>query len=196
MNAVLGRLGFPTHPTDSYRYLVGNGSEQLIKSALPAKHLDERTVADCRAAMRDEYSRRWAQNTKPYPGIGELLSTVEKLALPMTILSNKSDEFTQLTVSKLLPHWSFEIVRGARDSVPRKPDPTAALQIAEELSIPPEQFLYLGDTKTDMQTANLAGMYAVGALWGFRTAHELVSAGARVLAQKPLDVLELLQTTP
>ena len=194
MNAVLGRLGFPTHPTDSFRYFVGDGSEQLIKAVLPAEHLDERTATDCLAAMRDEYSKRWAENTKPYPGIPELLSAVEKLALPMTILSNKSDEFTQLTVAKLLPSFSFEIVRGARDLVPRKPDPTAALQIADQLSIEPQQFLYLGDTNTDMQTANLAGMYAMGALWGFRTAHELVSAGAKTLAHKPLDVLNLLQS--
>lgn len=194
MNAVLTRLGFPTHPTDCYRYFVGEGTEQLIKAALPDNHLDERTVSDCLTAMQDEYGKRWAENTKPYPGIGELLSAVEKLSLPMAVLSNKPDGFTQLTVAKLLPDFSFEIVRGARPSVPRKPDPTAALQIAEELSIEPQQFLYLGDTNTDMQTANLAGMYAVGVLWGFRTAHELASAGAKVLAQKPLDVLNLLQT--
>jgi len=194
MNAVLTRLGFPTHPNDCYRYFVGEGTEQLIRAALPGDHLDEQTVADCLAAIRDEYSKRWAENTKPYPGIPELLSAMEKLSLPMTVLSNKPDEFTQLIIEKLLPHWSFEIVRGAKPSVPKKPDPTAALQIAAELSIEPQQFLYLGDTNTDMQTANLAGMYAVGVLWGFRTAHELVSAGAKVLAQKPLDVLGLLQS--
>jgi phosphoglycolate phosphatase len=43
-----------------------------------------------------------------------------------------------------------------------------------------------------MQTASAAGMFAVGVLWGFRSAEELVSSGARVTAAHPRDVLALL----
>ena len=96
-------------------------------------------------------------------------------------------------VDKFLPSWSFSIVRGVGPSVPRKPDPTASLDIARELQVPPEQFLYLGDTNTDMQTANSAGMYAVGALWGFRGADELLKNGAKALVKRPQDVLDLLR---
>jgi phosphoglycolate phosphatase len=41
-----------------------------------------------------------------------------------------------------------------------------------------------------MQTAVRAGMYGVGALWGFRTAEELRANGAKSLAQKPQDILQ------
>ena len=74
----------------------------------------------------------------------------------------------------------------------RSPDTTAALQIAQQFQISPGDFLYLGDTDTDMQTANSSCMYAVGVLWGFRTAEELLSNGARTLAETPSDVLKLL----
>ena len=47
------------------------------------------------------------------------------------------------------------------------------------LGLPPGQIVYLGDTNTDMQTAVAAGMYPVGALWGFRTASELTASGAQ-----------------
>ena len=60
-------------------------------------------------------------------------------------------------VEKLLPQWQFKIVQGALPDVPLKPDPTLALQIVKKLRIPPEQFLYLGDTNTDMQTAVSCG---------------------------------------
>ena len=56
----------------------------------------------------------------------------------------------------------------------------------------PGDFLYLGDTNTDMQTAVAAGMFPVGVLWGFRPEAELREAGARFLAARPLDVLSLL----
>jgi phosphoglycolate phosphatase len=40
-----------------------------------------------------------------------------------------------------------------------------------------------------MMTARNAGMYAVGALWGFRTAEEILAGGAQVLVKSPADIL-------
>jgi phosphoglycolate phosphatase len=76
--------------------------------------------------------------------------------------------------------------------LPKKPDPAGALQIAQRLGLDPAAFIYLGDTNTDMQTAVAAGMTPVGALWGFRTAQELLAAGAKALLAKPADLLRLL----
>jgi phosphoglycolate phosphatase len=190
MNAVLTRFGFPTHPTDSYRYFIGEGADCLVRRALPKNHLDDETVSKSMAAVQDEYSKHWADNTKPYPGIPELLSALQGRKIPMAVLSNKPDNFTRIMVEKLLPDWSFRIVRGAKPPMPKKPDPAATLQITRELQTPPHRFLYLGDTNTDMLTANAAGMYAVGALWGFRTAEELNASGAKTLVEKPQDVLK------
>lgn len=192
MNSALIRFGFSPYPTDSYRYFVGDGTEYLIRRVLPNNHLDEQTISKCLTAMREEYSRHWADNTKPYPGIPELLWALEKRNIPKAVLSNKPDDFTQITVEKLLPHWSFRIVRGAEPSVPKKPHPAGALEIAKKLAIPPREFLYVGDTNTDMQTACSAGMYAVGVLWGFRDAEELLANGAKRLVEKPEDILALL----
>ena len=58
--------------------------------------------------------------------------------------------------------------------------------------MPPAQWLYLGDTNTDMRTARNAGMYAVGVLWGFRERAELVESGAQHFVAAPEDVLQLL----
>jgi len=73
-----------------------------------------------------------------------------------------------------------------------KPDTTSALQIAKRLNIPPAEFLYLGDSGVDMKTATAAGMYPVGALWGFRTADELLAGGARQLILNPTDLPNIL----
>ena len=79
------------------------------------------------------------------------------------------------------------------DDVPRKPDPAGALEIAEQLNIPPPDFLYLGDTEIDLKTSIAAGMFPVGVLWGFRSAEELQENGAKTLIEKPLDVMNLLE---
>jgi len=192
LNAALTKLGFPTHPTNSYRYFTGGGMDGLVRRILPENRRDEQTLSKCLTAAKEEYHKRWANHTRPYPGIPELLDALEKLKIPKIVLSNKPDEFTQIMVKKLLSCWSFRIVRGANSSSPKKPDPAVALEIADELQIPPEKFLYLGDTNTDMLTANAAGMYAAGVLWGFRSDEELASNGAKILVKTPSEVLTIL----
>jgi phosphoglycolate phosphatase len=57
--------------------------------------------------------------------------------------------------------------------------------------VPPNVLVFVGDSGNDMQTARAAGMYGAGALWGFRTADELREAGAKILLEKPADLLTL-----
>jgi phosphoglycolate phosphatase len=192
VNIVLRRFGFPEHDVESYKYFVGDGIEELACRALPENHRDEAALARSIAAIREEYSKRWANNTCPYEGIPELLDALTARNIKTAILSNKPDESTKATVSKLLPKWHFQFIVGASPAVPKKPNPKAALEIARSLDISPDELIYVGDTATDMATAVAAGMYPVGALWGFRTAEELTQSGAKKLIKEPGDLLELL----
>ncbi len=192
MNAVLLRSGLPTHPLDAYRYFVGEGIEMLVRRAVPEPERTPERLAGHVAAMRSEYEIRSVVKTRPYPGVPDLLDALQSREVPAAILSNKPHEATLDVVARLLGRWSFRAVLGARPTVPKKPDPAGALEIAGGLGIPPEEILYLGDTATDMRTARAACMRAVGALWGFRTADELREAGAEFLARDPGDLLDLL----
>ncbi len=191
-NVVLSTRGLPVHPVEAYRHFVGDGVAMLIRRVLPPDETDDETVAACIAGMRAEYARRWSDHTRPYPGVPELLDHLSGLGVPMCVVSNKPDDFTHMNVDALLSRWHFEIVLGQRAGIPPKPDPAGALEAAAAMKIQPSDFLYLGDTATDMKTAVSAGMHPVGALWGFRDAPELASAGARHLIAKPPDLIPLL----
>ncbi len=192
MNFVLDRFQYPTHAVEKYKYFVGDGMLTLVKRALPQEVCTEETAVQCLEAMREEYAQRWADKSKPYKGIPELLDALQAKGIKINILSNKPHEFTQEVVKKLLPDWNFEIIFGERKGIPKKPDPAGALEICSLLGLKPEQVLYLGDTNTDMITANAAGMHAVGVTWGFRPAEELLEHGAKVLIDAPEELLSLL----
>lgn len=194
MNVVLSIHGMKTFPVDDYRYFVGKGLGELIRSVLPDNKVSDERVEEFLVEMRKEYTERWAENTRPYPGIPDLLDKLQKMNLPMAVLSNKADDFTNIMVKTLLSKWQFQIIRGLKDDLPPKPDPASALWIAQQIKILPGDFIYVGDTGIDMQTANAAGMYAVGAVWGFRTAEELKENGAKTLIENPLQLLDLLKT--
>jgi phosphoglycolate phosphatase len=191
MNAALRRFGFAEHPAEDYKNFVGDGVEELVKRALPQTERNADTVAECLKLNRSEYQHRWAVHTRPYPGIIETLDELRQRNIPMSVLSNKPQEFTFKIVNEFLSDYDFVLIRGAEENVPVKPDPTAALQIAEQMKIPPARFVYVGDSGTDMQTASAAGMYAVGALWGFRTKDELFRAGAQIVIERPWEIVAL-----
>ena len=192
VNKGLASLGFPKHNTEAYKTLIGEGREVLAERALPENRRDIDTVHKLLTYINSEYETHWADNTYPYPGIPELLDALTTNGIKMAVLSNKADDLTKMSVSKMLSRWNFALVAGARPSLPNKPDPTAALQIANQLNISPSQFLYLGDSGIDMETANGAGMYPVGALWGFRSKEELLACGAKALIRHPCELLKLL----
>lgn len=191
-NAALAQLGCPPHPLDAYRHFVGDGVVNLLTRTLPEARRDPATVARAVELMRAIYAEHWADKTRPYPGIPELLDALAARGVKMAVLSNKPDDTTKLCVARFLPRWSFQAVVGQSPAVPPKPDLAGVRSIVATLAIRPEHFLYLGDTNTDMETANAAGMFPVGALWGFRPAEELRAAGARRLIERPAGLLDLL----
>ena len=191
VNAVLSSHGYQTHDREAYRYFVGDGIINLILRALPSDRSDESYARSLLPEVDLEYEKRWNIKSAPYEGIRLLLKDLASRNLKLAVLSNKPHPFTTRIVSHFFPDIPFQYVYGARDGVPRKPDPSAALDIAKEMKIDPSLFLYVGDTNTDMKTAFAAGMYAVGVAWGFRPVEELVEAGANMIIKKPEDLLSM-----
>ena len=193
MNSVLERHGFPLHELDSFKYMIGDGVEFLVRRALPGTMNDADTVSRFVTEYRSEYGKNWKRKTRPYDGVIELIISLYSLGLKLAILSNKPHDSTELCVREFLPFEKFDIILGHRSGKKPKPDPGGAVEIADSLKISPEKILYLGDTGVDMKTAKAANMFPVGVLWGFRSGDELKNNGARMLIEKPQDLLTLLE---
>ncbi len=191
MNAVLARRGHPAHPLDAYRRFVGDGIEMLVRRALPGA-LSESEVTAALQDMREEYAQRSVETTRPYPGVPELLDALVARRVPIGIVTNKPQQPAVAMVAALLGTWPFSVVVGARDGLPRKPDPTGAREAARQMGLHPASTWYVGDTAVDMLMAVAAGMRPAAALWGFRTETELRTAGAKVLLHRPGDLLQHL----
>ena len=189
-NHALATLDCPTHPLEAYRQFVGDGARVLCERALPGDR--QALLPEMLRLMREHYAAHCFELTRPYAGIPELLSALTERRYKLAVLSNKPDDFTKQVVAHYFKDVPFAAVRGGSANIPLKPDPTGALQIAGELEISTSEWLYLGDTNTDMHTARQAGMFAVGVLWGFREREELLDAGAATLIARPEDFLTLL----
>ncbi len=187
-NASLDHFGFPVHPVDSYRYFVGEGLHTLVQRILP----DSATENDVEKIMEkfaEIYANNWNAHSAPYPGITDMLQSFSDAGLQLAVLSNKPHKFTEICVDTFLPDCSFAYVYGQRDGIARKPDPVGALEIAEKMNLSVNEILYIGDTATDMQTGNNAGMKTIGVEWGFRERKELEQNKAWKIASTPAEVV-------
>jgi len=198
INSILQQHGFSPHPPDSYRMMVGSGLRLAVARAIEAgsgQHGEE-PAGELIDLMAEEvgaaYAADPASRTSFYDGIAGLLTSLADRGTPMSILSNKPDGLVQLIEREFLSQWSFRGILGARDGSPKKPDPTTALELANRMGADPAEVLFLGDSGIDMMTARQAGMLAVGALWGFRGADELWSAGAVAVVNHPEEILSLV----
>ena len=193
MNLVLERRGFPVHDTAFYKDAVGEGTEKLVIASLLENQRDEKTVKECLYELKENYSKMWANKTKPYEGIEELLSELFKRGKSISILSNKDDRFTKEMVSYYFPNFKFDFVFGSRDGIPKKPSPQVALYISEKTGIPPHNYAFIGDSGFDIQTGKNAGMFSVGVSWGFKTIESLIENGADLIVEKPHQILTLIK---
>jgi phosphoglycolate phosphatase len=195
MNHVLEARGGAPFGVEEYKHLVGDGIDEMVRRAFAARGVAAPADADIAGIITDfrrEYQARWRLHTRPYPGIPGLLAALAERDVKTAVLSNKAHPFTSLMTTELLAGFHFESVRGAVPGIPLKPDPAPALAVSSELGVEPAACIFLGDTSVDMKTATAAGMFAVGALWGFRTADELRRSGAAVLLASPAELLDLL----
>lgn len=191
-NATLAELGEPELELQAYRELVGEGVLSLLERAVRQDGRDRHDLPSAVARLEHHYGQCWNRRTRPYRGIPELLDALAQRKLATAVLSNKPHGFTTLCVEQLLAPWRFEMVLGAREGRPRKPDPSGLLEVLETLEVKPWQVLYLGDTAIDMQTAVAAGCYPVGVSWGFRSHEELLAGGALSVISRPEQLLDML----
>ncbi|MDD4734789.1 MAG: HAD family hydrolase [Kiritimatiellae bacterium] len=192
MNAALEARGFPVRSEEECKKLVGEGPEVFGHGALPEDARTPENVAAIIEAYRAGYALNWSRRTCPYSGIPDMLATVHRMGIPQAILSNKRDEVVKEITAHFLPGVPFVAVCGARREYAMKPDAAAALDLAALMECAPSRVFFVGDTKTDMQTARAAGMRAVGVCWGFRTAEELLAHGAHHLLNEPGELMACL----
>lgn len=186
LNECLEWLGLPAHPVAHYRYMVGEGVPKLCQRAIGDSH--PHLIARLIELARPRYRSRLLRHTRPYPGVPEMINTLRARQVRLAVLSNKPHEMTRRVVAQFWPEGVFEWVQGYVEEEYRKPHPHYLLAICHGLGVEPGTTCMIGDTPTDIRTAERAETMALGVTWGFRTRDDLSAAGAEHIVTDPSDV--------
>lgn len=191
-NYALQTLGYPVHEVSSYHFMVGNGINKLFERALPEGEKTTENVLRVRKEFLLHYDLHNADESRPYPGIPELLEALQERGYQLAVASNKYQAATEKLIAHYFPGIRFAAVFGQREGVNVKPDPTVVYDILQITGVSKDEVLYVGDSGTDMQTAINSGVTSCGVSWGFRPRAELESFSPDYIADKAETILSIV----
>jgi phosphoglycolate phosphatase len=169
VNHAMQLRGFPLHTNVEYAMMVGNGVRNLVKRALPEdRKEDDILIDDALKDFKAYYTEHIDEHTFPYAGMQELLTQLHKDGVQVAVVSNKFQEGTEKLIKKFFPDIPFVAILGNRPGFPLKPDPEIVLEVLRKTGIRKENVLMIGDSPTDMKTAENGGIRGIAVSWGYR----------------------------
>ncbi len=192
LNIQLARYGRRPLSGDSVRVAVTNGSAGLIQAGfgIGDDHPDFETIRSEYLAL---YFDNIAVKTSLFAGIDTVLENCERTHIPWGIVTNKPWKYSCAVLQQLgLLQRSGAVVCSDHVKQP-KPHPEAMFLAAKQLSVPPDDCLYIGDHRRDIDAGAAAGMTTVAAGWGYIAESENINDwGADHIVAQPQQLHKLL----
>lgn len=193
LNRALAACGLPTHDEKTVETFLGNGIRDAVLKAVPAG-TDEETIQRVLDLYRDDYVAHCTEKTTLYDGVAEMVTKFRERGLSLVVLSNKTEATARKIVRHFFPDGEFTAAFGRVPERPLKPHVDAAKPVMDTLHLCPEEIAYVGDSNTDILFAKAVGMLSVATPWGYRSREELIAVEPALMAEKPAEVYELLES--
>lgn len=191
VNLALDKYGLPPRSYEDIRAAIGNGARKLIQRSLPRQlENDAELAAKVYDAYDSLYGETYMNIDGCYDGMSEAMHELKQRGCILAVLSNKQDIYVKKIIAMLFDDGIISYAQGQTE-LPRKPDPTVALAIAERFSVVPSDCAFIGDSGVDVSTAKNAGMVSVACSWGYRPIEDLKTAD--FIINSPSALTELFE---
>lgn len=166
LNHVRTTKNLPPLPLETLRPQASHGSIGLLKVGMNVTP-DSPDFQILRDIFLDHYTHHICVNTKLFAGMAELITELERCNIAWGIVTNKPHRFTVPLMEALGYAQRAACLVSGDTCAHAKPNPEPMLAACKLIKIAPEQCLYLGDDKRDMEAANAANMLGIIANYGY-----------------------------
>jgi HAD superfamily hydrolase (TIGR01509 family) len=147
-----------------------------------------KSLSDRLLAMRGLRTRA---NFRIMAGTGDMLGELsERYRLAVVTTRDRTD--TQAFLDQYSLKDLFEVLTTCESTWRLKPHPSPVRYAAQQLGVPVERCVMVGDTTVDVRSARRAGAWAVAVLCGFGERQELERAGAHAILDHTAHLPSLL----
>ena len=147
---------------------IGNGLPKLVERVMRARSIPAHHFERLYDEVKDFYNAAPADESRPMPGVPELLAALKAEGHKLGVCTNKPEEPARLILNLLGLEGYIDTVVGG-DSLPeKKPHPAPLILAFERLGIGPR--LYVGDSEVDAEVALAAAVRFAIYAHGYRKA--------------------------
>jgi phosphoglycolate phosphatase len=190
LNAALAELGQPTYPLPTVKTYVGDGAAKLVeRAAAPAPEVDQALLLE---RFKAQYAANMCVETRPYPGIVDVLDAFAARGAPLAVVTNKPGDLARGLLRALRIDSYFAEIVGDGDGYPRKPSPEIALAVCARQGVVIGDTLLVGDGLPDVRLARAARVPVAAVTWGYTTREALAAESPDWIVDAPADLLRLL----
>ena len=189
LNALLIEHQQQPLPLAKIRPWISLGTNALIRKGFNLS-VTEPMQESLRQRFLSIYTQHLAEQTALFPGMEEVLTTLESKEIQWGVVTNKAARLTDPLMQQLgLTKRSICNISG--DTLAQcKPHPAPLLYACQVARSTPEQCIYVGDALRDIEAGQRAGMRTLIALYGYIEDHETPAQwGATGMLNQPLDLL-------
>ena len=165
-NIALEANGFPTLTHEEYIERLGGNIDEIVSLILKNKNTPE-NIELIKREYGKLYDKSDKENSLPFSGMKDLLMELEDMGVLLAINSNRTTPSIKLFVEKHLSEIDFLEIEGHNPDCPSKPSPDGVYRIIEKAGVELGDAVYIGDSKTDIKTAQNAGIDCVIVRWGY-----------------------------
>ena len=194
LNAARMMNNLRSQTEDQVRSFIGNGKVKLIERSLtadPANYSEDLKLKLLKDNA-DYYNSHCLERTRPYNGIIEVVTRLKSDGMMLAVVTNKDDEPARKLIDHFFPGL-FDYVRGSVEGVERKPSAEPVERCLNALGIENREAVYIGDSDTDILTAQNCGLDIISCTWGYRTREFLVKKGAVNICTEPFDLRNFMR---
>jgi HAD superfamily hydrolase (TIGR01549 family) len=171
-----------------YRVIRG-GKSTLIEFGHPIKNM-EQTLIEMEKVM-NLVELEALPTILPKPNALKTLTALNEAGFKLGIATRSHHEYAKQCLNKTRMDYYFDRIV-ARDDVPwPKPDPRHLLHTIDLLESKQESTLYIGDTTTDLTTANAAKVRFIGYKRDDVWAQRLIDAGCKFIIEDLYDIISV-----
>lgn len=166
LNSVVTDEGQQPLDDDLIRSHVSAGARALIRLAFDLKEGDA-AVEPLREKLLAAYEACLADHSVLFPGLDTLLARLDNDNIPWGIVTNKPHYLAKPLVAKLALETRCKTLICPDHVKNSKPDPEALVLASQQISVPAEACIYVGDHERDIVAGNRAQMQTIAALYGY-----------------------------
>ncbi len=150
------KFGYDVSRKD-YEMLFHHTGRAVVKALVPG--IDEAELEEIRK-HQNKVSSDYFRFARLNPGVRETLEWLEQKGIRMGVVTNRSS-----SAGKILEFFNigsyFDVVVTAGDVEKQKPDPEPLMKAVGVLGVVPAEAAYIGDSESDVDSANAAGLVSV-----------------------------------